>query len=474
MKTNLKYALPALTICALSLNACQGNIKKNRPNVVFILADDLGYGDISCLGQNKFRTPNIDRLISQGKFFTQHYSGSAVSAPSRSCIVTGLHTGHTPIRGNKECPEEGQYPMPDSVYTVFRLFKEAGYKTGVFGKWGLGAPGTEGSPENQGVDEFFGYNCQRLAHNYYPHYLWDNTRKVYLEGNKDNLENDYAPYMIHEKALQFIRGSRKRPFFLWYTTTIPHAELKLPENKMSGFLDADSCQPEKSFNGCDEGNMYKKGGYGSQTHCHAAFAAMVTLLDEQVGEIIETLDSLGIAENTIVIFTSDNGAHAEGGADPVFFDSNGEFRGIKRDLYEGGIRTPFSISWPNVVEAGTRTDHISAFWDFLPTMAEVLDVDLDVTVDGISYLPTLIGAGEQKKHEYLYWELPEFGGRQAVRKGNWKAVRYDFSRGGRIQLYDLSEDIGEENDLAEMYPDKVAEFDSIMRSARTESDIFKL
>lgn len=458
-------------LAAFALSACSGQ-KPETPNIIFILADDLGYGDLSCYGQQRFYTPNIDRLASEGKLFTQHYAGTSVSAPSRSCFITGQHTGHTPIRGNKEYPVEGQHPIPGDTYNIFRFLKENGYATGVFGKWGLGAPGTEGAPENQGVDEFYGYNCQRLAHNYYPYHLWHNGEKIILEGNAGHGEGQYAPYLIHEKAKSFIRGNSGKPFFLWYTTTIPHAELRLPENEIAHMKGNSSMEPEKSFKGIDDGPDYKEGGYGSQKTAHAAFASMVTLLDRQVGEISSLLDSLGIAENTILVFTSDNGPHREGGADPDFFNSNGQLRGYKRDLYEGGIRVPFIVRWPGHIEPGSSTDHISAFWDFFPTVADILGKDNIEGTDGISYLPVLTGKGSQKKHDYLYWEFHEAGGRQAIRMGDWKAVRYNVSKNGNIQLYNLSEDISESRNLASVYPEKVAEFDSLMKASRTESPLF--
>lgn len=468
-------SLPSLCAAAFAMSSCGGDAGTSvPPNVVFILADDLGYGDLSCLGQTRFHTPNIDSLAARGMIFTQHYAGTAVSAPSRSCLVTGQHTGHTPIRGNKEYPVEGQYPIPGDTYNIFRMFASRGYSTGVFGKWGLGAPGTEGAPEAQGVDEFFGYNCQRLAHNYYPGHLWHNSTKIVLEGNSGHGEGDYAPYLIHEKALEFIRGHRDKPFFLWYTTTIPHAELKLPEAEMAALEGSLSMQPEKSYKGCDDGPEYKVGGYGSQQNAHAAFASMVTLLDRQVGEICSLIDSLGLSGNTMIVFTSDNGPHLEGGADPDFFDSNGPFRGYKRDLYEGGIRVPFIVKWPGKVQAGSSCSHVSAFWDFLPTAAEITGAEIpqDVKIDGISYLPSLVGSGRQEEHGYMYWEFHESGGRQALRKGDWKAVRYNVSGGGPLQLYDLSSDIGETHDVAAGHPDLVQELDSLMSAARTPSALF--
>lgn len=445
----------------------------SKPNVVFILADDLGYGDLSCLGQKKFSTPNIDKLASEGKLFTQHYSGSSVSAPSRSCLITGQHTGHTVIRGNKELPVEGQYPIPSETYTIFKMLKDNGYKTSVFGKWGLGAPDTEGAPQNQDVDEFFGYNCQRMAHNYYPYHLWHNENKITLDGNNDKNENDYAPHLIHDRALDFIRENSDTTFFMWYTSVLPHAELKVPHDVLDLFAGRPELEKEKSYQGCDEGEYYKKGGYGSQQYTHAAFASMVSILDKQVGDICDVLDSLGISDNTIIIFTSDNGPHLEGGADPDFFDSNGKLRGYKRDLYEGGIRVPLIVKWNNVVEKKSKSDHISAFWDFMPTIADIINAELPENIDGISFLPELEDKGEQKEHDYLYWEFHENNGRQAIRKGDWKAVKYDVHNNGKIELYNLATDVAEQFNLAGQYPEMVKEFDSMMRMSRTESELFK-
>ena len=475
---SLKSSVAALT--AISLSSCgamgeneQIAKKVDKPNVIFILADDLGYADLSCLGQTKFSTPNIDRLASQGMMFTQHYSGSSVSAPSRSCLITGQHTGHTVIRGNKELPVEGQHPMPSDTYTVFQMLKENGYKTSVFGKWGLGAPDTEGAPQNQNVDVFFGYNCQRQAHNYYPYHLWHNGEKIMLDGNEDKNETDYAPDLIHKEALDFIKENKDTTFFMWYTSVLPHAELKVPEKELMAFVGKPQYEDEKPYAGCDEGVYYKNGGYGSQQYTHAAFAAMVSVLDKQVGEICATLDSLGIAENTIVVFTSDNGPHLEGGADPDFFNSNGDFRGYKRDLYEGGIRVPMIVRWDGVVEENTKSDHISAFWDFLPTMADIIGAERPKNIDGISFLPELTKSGVQEKHDYLYWEFHEENGRQAIRQGDWKAVKYDVHNDGKIELYNLKDDVAEEVDVAGAYPDKVAEMDSLMKVSRVDSELFQ-
>lgn len=483
-ETKSKLLMCFVQMASLSLTSCMPiassdgpadsdvDYKESKPNIIFILADDLGYGDLSCMGQAKFSTPNIDNLASQGMLFTQHYSGSSVSAPSRSCLITGQHTGHTVIRGNKEMPEEGQYPLPSDTYTIFKMLKDKGYKTSVFGKWGLGAPKTEGAPENQNVDVFYGYNCQRMAHNYYPYYLWYNAEKIVLKGNTDKNEGDYAPYLIHDKAIEFIKENKDTTFFMWYTSVIPHAELKVPEHELKMFLGNPDLEREKAYSGCDEGDYYKKGGYGSQKYTHAAFAAMVNILDRQVGEICSTLDSLGIADNTMIVFTSDNGPHVEGGADPDFFDSNVKLRGYKRDLYEGGIRVPLIVRWNKEVKQNSVSDHVSAFWDFMPTIADIVGAEVPENADGISLLLELTGCGEQKKHDYLYWEFHENNGRMAIRKGDWKAVKYDVRDNGKMELYNLKDDVSEENDLADEYPDIVAELDSLMKCSRTESDLF--
>jgi len=443
------------------------------PNIVYILADDLGYGDVGYLGQQKFSTPNIDKLAEQGMVFTQHYSGSTVCAPSRSTLLTGMHTGHTVIRGNKEVKPEGQYPMPTSTYTMAEMLKEAGYTTSIFGKWGLGYPGSVGDPNNQGFDEFFGYNCQRIAHNYYPFYLWHNQEKIVLKENAGNAEAVYAPDLIHEQALNFIETNKDQPFFMFYASPLPHAELLLPDKYIDPYKG--KFDPEVKHNGVDEGPTYKNGGYGSQEYPHAAFAAMVKRLDDQVGDLMKKLDELKISENTIVVFTSDNGPHREGGADPNYFDSNGIFKGYKRDLYEGGIHVPMIAKWPKKIKERSKTDHISAFWDIMPTLADITGKKLEIPIDGISFLPTLIQEGTQIKHKYLYWEFHEKGGRIALRKGKWKGIKYDVLKhtNRKIELYNLDADPAEEHNVAEAHPEIVKELTNLMKSARTSSEIFK-
>lgn len=479
MKASL-WAFPALATVALATvttscgrqgQASRGN--KQQPNIIYILADDLGYGDLSCYGQKLFQTPHIDRLASEGIRFTQHYSGCTVSAPSRSSLMTGQTTGHTPVRGNKEWKPEGQWPLPDSAFTLPEMLRAAGYVTGAFGKWGLGYPGSEGDPLRQGIDEFYGYNCQRMAHNYYPGHLWDNDRKVILEENRDNRLEVYAPELIHDRALQFIEKNRDKPFFLFYPNVIPHAELLLPDEYLKEFRG--KLLPEKSFKGSEAGDpAFRKGGYGSQPEAHAAFAAMVTLLDRQVGEIVDKLKELGLEKNTLIIFTSDNGPHNEGGADPNFFDSNGPLRGYKRDLYEGGIRVPMIARWPGKIKGGTTTSHLSAFWDVMPTLAELTGITPPPGIDGISFAPTLLGKGVQEKHDYLYWEFHELEGRQAVRRNNWKMVRYHVLNPEKVttELYDLSMDPGESENVAPTHPGVVEELLKIMNEARTPSKAY--
>jgi len=448
--------------------------KPSKPNIIYILADDLGYGDVGAYGQKKFETPNIDRLAKEGMIFTDHYAGTTVCAPSRCALMTGMHTGHALIRGNKAWKPEGQWPMADSAYTIGEMLKEAGYVTGAFGKWGLGYITTSGNPNDQGFDKFYGYNCQRLAHNYYPDHLWNNEEKIVLKGNLDRGTADYGPIKIHEEALKFLRENKDRPFFLYYPSVIPHAELVAPENYMARFRG--KFQPETQYEGVDDGDDYRLGPYGSQEECHAAFAAMVSLLDDQVGEILDLVTELGIEENTLIIFTSDNGPHIEGGADPDYFDSNGPYTGYKRDLYEGGIRVPMLAKWENHISAGSRTDHPSAFWDVMPTLADLLEIKMDKKIDGVSFLPTLLDDENQQVHEYLYWEFHEKGGRQALRKGDWKVVRYDLENDptSTPQLFNLKTDPSESDNLAAEQPAKLKELTELLDNARTSNEVFKL
>lgn len=483
--TNL--IIPALAITGLY--SCQQPTSKStkqteaeKPNIIYILADDLGYGDLGCYGQQRIKTPNLDRMASQGMLFTQHYSGCAVCAPSRSALMTGQHTGHTFVRGNKEVQPEGQVPLAASVVTVAEVLKEAGYATGAFGKWGLGMADTDGSPNKQGFDKFFGYLCQRYAHRYYPEYLWDNDQKFMLDGNDWNSKKTYAPDVIQERALNFIRENKEKPFFAYIPVVLPHAELIAPEDS---FLTMYNGQfEEKPWGFENEGDPHKGNDYGANNfevrgyapvkNPKAMFAAMVSRIDHQVGQILNLIDELGIAENTIVIFTSDNGPHQEAGADPDFFNSNGGLRGYKRDLYEGGIRVPMIVKWPDKIKTAAKTDHISAFWDILPTLADAAGTKAPENIDGLSFLPVLTGQDLQQQHNAMYWEFHELGGRQAVRKGDWKLVKYNVLNSGKTttELYNLKIDVAEKNNLAAQHPDIVNELAAIMEQSRVHSEIF--
>ena len=463
---------------ALAAASCASDkADRQLPNVVFILADDLGWGDLGCYGQERFETPNIDALAADGLRFTQCYSGTTVSAPSRSCLVTGTHSGHTAVRGNKELPPEGQFPLPEGSQTLFNDLKSVGYMTGAFGKWGLGGVGSTGDPNKQGIDTFFGYNCQLLAHSYYPDHLWDNDFRVELEDNRNDIpygQGTYAPDMIHEKALEFLddRAADGKPFFLWYPTTIPHAELIVPEDSI--IVKYRGLYPEKPYKGIDDGPYFRKGGYVSQEYPHATFAAMVSRLDTYVGQIVERLKELGLYENTIIMFASDNGPHREGGHDPDFFNSNGPWRGYKRDVYEGGIRVPMIVSWPGHIRKG-ETDFMCSFWDLMPTLRDLTGSAPYENMDGISLLPLLEGKKGQKEHDFLYFEFQELNGRQAVRKGPWKLVHMDIrGKSPRFELYNLDSDPGETTDLASDMPEKVSELRTIMRESHVPSPDFPL
>lgn len=428
-----------------------GFAAERKPNIIFILADDLGYGDLSCYGQAKFATPNIDRLAREGMLFRQHYSGSTVCAPSRCSLMTGFHMGHAYVRGN--AAEGKGLPLRPEDVTVAEMLQKAGYRTGLYGKWGLGVEGTTGHPNRQGFDEFFGYLDQVHAHYYYPDYLLRNETRIPLE------KGQYSHDVITEEALGFVRRNRDNPFFLYLAATIPHASMEVPE---------DSIAP---FRGEFEEEPFAPGQhYSAQPTPNAAFAGMVSRLDQGVGRLLKVLEETGLDRDTIVFFSSDNGPHKEGGRSPDYFHSSGPFRGIKRDLYEGGIRVPLLARWPGKIKAGTVSEHVSAFWDFLPTTCEIAGTAAPKGLDGISMMRELSGK-RQKKHDYLYWEFYERGFQQAVREGKWKAVR--LAPGKPTELYDLTSDISETNNVAAQNPKVVKRLERIMQRARTESDHWK-
>jgi arylsulfatase A-like enzyme len=428
-----------------------------KPNIVFILADDLGYGDLGCYGQKLIQTPHLDRLAAEGMRFTQCYAGSTVCAPSRCALMTGQHTGHCIVRGN------ANVPLRPQDRTVAELLKEAGYATGLVGKWGLGEAGTTGVPNRKGFDSFYGFLNQTHAHNYYPDFLWRNEEKVPLAGNVESSVKgvaaqraQYVPDLFAREALEFVEKHRDRPFFLYYATTIPHANNERTRAEGNGeevpsdapYSDRPWPPPEKNK------------------------AAMITRLDADVGRLMAKLKELKLDDNTVVFFTSDNGPHKEGGNKPEFFQSSGPLRGIKRDLYEGGIRMPMIVRWPGRIKAGAVSDFVWAFWDFLPTAAELAGVKPPAGIDGYSVAPVLLGDSLPKSHLYLYWEFHEGGSKQAVRFGDWKAVR--LKPGGPVELYDLKADIGEQHNVAAQHPDVVARADEYIKQARTESERWPL
>lgn len=451
-------ALLHLVICLLPLAAAA-----KPPNIIYILLDDAGYGDLSCYGQEKFTTPNVDRLAREGMRFTQHYSGSTVCAPTRSTLMTGLHTGHTPIRGNREHKPVGQVPLPAEAVTVAEALKGRGYATAAFGKWGLGFPGSEGDPLNQGFDRFYGWNCQRNAHTYYPTWLYDDREKTGLDGKT------YAHTLVMDKSLEWVRGNKDGPFFLYLAVTIPHAAMHVPEKYAAPF--------RKKFPQFE----HKVARYGNNRPFHtnpaAQFAGMMTVMDEGVGKLLRLLRELGIDANTVVMLSSDNGPHLEGGHMPDFFNSSGGLRGHKRDLTEGGIRAPLLVRWPGKVKPGTTSDHISAHWDLFPTLCEIAGADVPDGLDGISYLPELLG-NKQEKHAYLYWEFHGLGGRRALRfgkNGAWKAVQNNMSanRHAPVALYHLPDDPREKTDVSAAHPALVRQATDILAKARTRNPRFQ-
>jgi len=438
--------------------------KRSVPSIVFILADDLGYGDLGCYGQKLIRTPNLDRMAAEGMRFTDFYAGSTVCAPSRCVLMTGRHLGHCTVRGNADKMRQSLSPQDK---TVAGMLKSAGYTTALIGKWGLGEEGTPGLPNDHGFDYFFGYLNQHHAHNYYPEFLWRNKDRVRLRNvlRRDGQwyeaigagistkQVDYSHDLFAKEALDFVEKNKDRPFFLYLALTIPHANNEA--TRLTG-------------NGQEVPNY---GPYEDRdwTDPNKGQAAMITRMDADVGKLLEKLAELGIDEKTVVMFSSDNGPHNEGGHTPALFDPNGPLRGMKRDLYEGGIRVPMIVRWPGRVKPGTVSDHVGYFGDLLATAADLAGVEAPEPNDSISFLPTLLGqADRQKEHPYLYWEFYERGSAQAARAGRWKAVRRPMIT-GKVELYDLSEDLGEENDVAAEHPDVVARMKAIMAEAHVPS-----
>jgi arylsulfatase len=506
MRVSLKLVAALLLAGSSTAVADQDRPSLGKPNIVYILADDLGYAELGCYGQKKIKTPNIDRLAAEGLRFTQHYCGNAVCAPSRCVLMTGKHPGHAYVRNNGkpkglealgermgwEFP--GQNPIPDAEVTIAEMLKQKGYATAAIGKWGLGHFGTTGDPNKQGFDLFFGYNCQAHAHSFYPAHLWHNDRKIRLnndppvpgharlpDGADPNDPASYAPFKgadysperMMEMALQFIRENKDRSFFLYLPSTIPHVALHVPDEELKPYL----------ANGWEETPFTAEGGYGYTPHQtpRAAYAAMITHLDTDVGRIMDLLDQLELDDNTLVMFSSDNGTtHLNLEVDYEFFQSVGPLRGLKGSLYEGGIRVPMIARWPGKIAPGGVTDHISAFYDVMRTIADVTGTTPPQGIDGISFVPTLLGQpDEQQQHDFLYWEFPGYGGQQAVRMGQWKAIRQNMLRREnpdplKIELYNLDDDIGETRDLAAQHPEIVARAREIMQQQHTPSELFPI
>lgn len=464
-----KFITIILFTLAISVNG-----QTRKPNIVFIMADDLGIGDLGVYGQTKIKTPNIDKLAHQGAKFTQFYAGTSVCAPSRASLMTGMHTGHTYVRGNKEIEPEGQEPLADSIRTFAMDLQQNGYVTGAFGKWGLGMVGTSGDPNLKGFGTFYGYNCQRQSHRYYPTHLWHNNNRVILTGNNLADKVHYAPTLIQEQTLQFIEDNKEKPFFLFVPTVLPHAELAGPDDEY--FKLYENAFVETPQKGQDYGPNATISGYASVDKPRATYAAMVARMDAYVGQIINKLDELGLRENTIILFTSDNGAHREGGADPDFFNSTAGFKGVKRSLYEGGVRTPLIVNWKNKIAPNQDIKHIGAFWDVYNTMLELANLTPSNQNDGISFLPTLLKNGKQKKHKYLYWEFHEDGGRQAVLSNGWKLIKQKVKspKDSYYELYNIDKDPFEQNNLATSNPKKVKQLSKLIEESHIESEIYPL
>lgn len=453
----LLIAFPALIITT-PLRAQQKPATGKKPNIILIVADDLGYGDVGCYGQQKTATPNIDKLAAAGMRFTQFYSGTTVCAPSRASLMTGRHTGHTPIRGNRGFEPEGQFPLPDSSLTIAEVLQKAGYITGAFGKWGMGYPGSTGEPLKQGINRFYGYNCQSEAHNYYPDHLWDNDKRIEFPENKTG-DIMYSGDKIHAAAMAFLQQHIKEPFFLFLPYTLPHGDLDVPRDSVyQRYVKQFNEQPLPAPTGPVKGRF--------EPYPHAAFAAMVSRLDRYVGDIYRYVQQSGQADNTLIIFTSDNGPHREDGGDPAFFNGSGGFRGIKRDMYEGGIRIPFIAAWKGKIKTGIVNNQPAAWWDLFPTFEELAHIPVSPNIDGLSIVPALSGK-PQKTHDYFYWEFHEQGGKQAVRMGKWKGIRLNIStvKDGPIELYNLETDPAEKHNIAAEHPDVVKQIATFMQEA---------
>jgi arylsulfatase len=453
------------------------------PNIVLIMADDLGYGELGCYGQKKIRTPRLDQMAKEGLRFTQFYSGSPVCAPSRCVLMTGKHAGHAAIRDNREHPPEGQTPLPEGEVTIAELLKGNGYSTAMIGKWGLGPHDTTGGPLKQGFESFFGYICQAKAHNHYPISLWKNDKPFELTLDEEATEKygrpgtgtftafekfgtEYSGDLFEQQAIEFLQEHKDKPFFLYLPFTAPHLALQVPNDSLREYEDK-----------WDDPPYDAKQGYLPHDTPRAAYAAMITRLDRSVGRILDELKSLELEENTLVIFTSDNGPAPlnVGGSDSKFFESAGPLRGLKGSAYEGGIRVPCIARWPGKILAETESKVALAFCDVLPTLCEVSGMASPENLDGLSFVPTLLGRGEQKQHDFLYWEFASYEGYQVALMGDWKAIRPRLKKKDlAIELYNLAEDMGEQKNVAADHPDLVKKAEEIMAAQHVPSEKFPL
>jgi arylsulfatase A-like enzyme len=438
------------------------NTKGVKPNVIFILADDLGYGDLGCYGQKVIKTPNIDQMRAEGLKFTNAYAGSTVSGPSRACLMTGKHTGHGFLRGN------GSIALRNDPYdiTIPRVLKEAGYNSAMIGKSGLACNNKDGDlAQRKGFDYFFGYTSHTGAHFYYPKYLWRNGKKVFYKNNTGKTGDTFSSTQILNEALAYLEKHKNGPFFMHLAFQEPHAGLRAPEKF------------KKMYRGQFKEDPIKNDHYGDCSEPKTTYAAMVSHLDYNIGQVFKKLKELGIDENTVVFFASDNGSMNEGGYQRCWFNSSGILRGGKRDVYEGGIRVPFLVRWPKHIKPNSTTDQITAFWDIMPTVTDLAGLEKPSFTDGNSILPTLLGMPEaQKHHDYMYWEFYEGSGKRAIRKGKWKGVMLKTCQitDPVMELFNLEKDPSEQKDIAKQHPEVVAELKKLMDSAHTPSPIFRL
>ena len=504
--SNTNILLGIFMVGLFGLSSCANPSKStengNHPNIIYILADDLGYGELGVYGQEKIETPNIDALAENGMLFTQHYTSAPVCAPARYMLLTGKHAGNSYIRGNHEWGErgnvwsyeamvndstlEGQHPLPSETVLFPKLLQEKGYTTGMVGKWGLGAPHTESIPTKMGFDFFYGYNCQRIAHTLYPTHLYKNEAREILRNDTiapntklpkgadindpesyANYElTDYAPELMFNELTNFVENNAENPFFLYWATPIPHNPIQAPQRWVDHY--------REKFG--EEDPYLGNKGYFPHQFPRAGYAAMISYLDENVGKLVQQLKDKGIYENTLIVFTSDNGPTYTGGTDGKFFNSSGpfgeEYGKAKGFVYEGGIRVPMIASWPGKIEAGTTSDHISAHYDMMETFSDIVGYEAPEN-NGVSLLPTFLGENDQQEHEFLYWEFPAYGGQVAIRMGDYKVVHQNLlnKKEPTLEVYNLKEDPEETNNIADNHPEIIEKASAIFEKAHQTPEV---